>query len=158
MVNQNSELRSLNWGESQFDNMSREELIRHCQRLYSAVESLKSSSAMFRVADPTSLYWTEGTGGRALLKGEQAITEANKGIDEGSIYHAFYRYAVDLLFTPSETMSAGFGWSVCPACLTMLGRPASGAYQPKDQDCCKCNGTMRPLQWEDLKPNLSVST
>jgi hypothetical protein len=64
------EPRELPWGASPFDALSRDELIRHCQRLYAATDRLTSLARQFREGYGAGPFWIEGSGGRAIEQGE----------------------------------------------------------------------------------------
>ena len=49
----------LEWGQTPFDECTREELIQHCARLYSATSALSSAAQMVQ---DKSLFWTRGLG------------------------------------------------------------------------------------------------
>lgn len=150
--------RYLEWGQTPFDDLSREELLRQCQRLYSATLSLTSTLLQARHGNERSPYWGPGgSGALALEKGEQALPAARGDFGGETIYRAFFRYADDLLFESKGAMRLGFDWHVCTVCKTMrgssrpedanrVGQPCpSPSYQP-------CSGTLRLLTWDDLKP------
>lgn len=171
MSNLTSELKTLSWGETPFDDMSREELLRHCQRFYAACESMVSCLAIIRAGDEyhrgkgNNPYWGPGgSGAHGLAQGEQALDAARVGIDSESIYRSFFRYARDLLFESKGEMRLGFDWYICETCKVMTG--ACGDERGTDrtgQSCSdtfrKCTGTIRRITWDDLKPleNAEVS-
>lgn len=139
----------LEWGQTPWDNLSREELLQHVQRLYAAVDAAKGALGLMANG---GLFWSaEGTGGRALAKVQQAEAQASDGYEAEEIYRCFFRYACDLLFE-----GVGAGWDICPVCGQMLGATTDGKrvtgercgnYLPKG-----CDGIFRPLAWEDLIP------
>lgn len=148
-------LKELQWGETPWDSLSREELLREVQRLYSAVQSARSVLAMLRQEQRTGFWGWRGSGGTALDKAEQCVDRVETVFDRESIYRAFYRYADDLLFDCSQH-DIGFGWGLCPVCKITIGRGSDGLptagrlcaeYLPKG-----CPGILRPLTWEDLQP------
>lgn len=138
----------IRWGETPWDNMTEEQLRREVQRMYSALLSVTTAFAVDRVEmEP---YWgPEGVGGRALEKARQVIEPIEQAYGAEALFRCFYRYADDLLFDSSRAR-IGSGWAVCPICGAMRGRRPSAARQPCDQP--GCNGTLRLLTWEDLKP------
>ncbi len=158
----------LDFGQTPFDNLSREELIRHCQRLYAATESLTSAMAVQKCSDELSPFWTTGTGGRALEQGEQALAAAQQGYDPSVIYRAFFRYARDLLFQDKPPIRIGHGWDVCPECGAMVSTMTDGVRdtgkrceevwgappisEPMGGGRSGCQGMLRPLEWADLTP------
>lgn len=75
------------------------------------------------------------------------VEEVERRFDHESIYRSFYRYAVDLLFTPA----LGFGWEICmvEGCDIMMGASIGKRARPK---CIRHpNATMRPISWDDLR-------
>lgn len=150
------EKKELVWGTTPFDAMSRDELLRQCQRLYVATESLTSMAHLFRHGNESSPFWTEGSGGRALEYGSQALNAARDGYEHGDIYDSFFRYARDLLFTDKPGMELGGQWTICPECGQMFG--GSDALNDIGQPhkvaarWGECEGIMRRVQWEDFRP------
>lgn len=146
------QLKVFEYGQSQFDEMSREELITHCQRFYAATKALVGVAEACRHGQEDSPYWTIGTGARGLAKGEQALAKSREGCDRESLYIYFYRYAVDLLFDPVPEFQIGFNWYICESCQSIIGRD-----DLKDGVLCRdvrfnsdCDGIVRKLQWSDL--------
>lgn len=168
--------KQLKWGQTPFDRMTKKELTRHAQRMYSALSSCMSVIGMqqamdrFQVAqakgsDPDALsldqlhpYWgCDGSGGRALEKARQALVLVDQPYDKEVIYTSFFRYADDLLFDGSQ-FNVVTGWVVCPKCGTMLGSRLkdSGKNRLEGKACSEsglsqCDGIFRPITWEDLK-------
>ncbi len=141
----------LQWGETPWDNLSREDLLREVQRMYAAVLSADGALSLCR-GNERGGFWSAsgGTGGRALAKCELARAWVESEYDHENVYRAFFRYAVDLLFSPE----LGFGWTACDGCdvLTgpMDGKPIVG------QPCSECarqgrQSVRRPLEWRDLE-------
>lgn len=148
-------MKELEWGETPWDNLSREELLREVQRMASALITAQSTIKMMRVGNETSTYWTQGVGGSALHKIDQALHLANEYESE-NLYRSFYRYAVDLLFDCSVNRYIGFGWAVCPVCGTMFGETPDGVSSV-GTPCAthlnkECPGILRPIEWGDLQP------
>ena len=143
--------RDLNWGETPWDDMPREELVRETQRFYAAIVEAKSilgQSAYGRTAMP---FWSSvGMGGRALARATKAL-EPYEGKWPGETpYRAFFRYAVDLLFP-----GMGAGWHICDACGFMLGSSPDGTPPAGCIDCAYKGRTappLRPIEWRDLNP------
>jgi hypothetical protein len=143
------EERELHWGETPWDNLSREELLREVQRLYSAATSAYSVIDLFKVVQPIAPYWGEnGFGAAALEKLRQCIEDGVAAqYDEGDIYQSFFRYADDLLFHPSAYREVRDDWMVCDTCGRMCAPGEEG-------DACifEKSGKLRKLTWDDLKP------
>lgn len=142
----------LEWGQTPFDECTREELIQHCARLYSATSALSSAAQMVQ---DKSLFWTQGSGAEALEKGRQALEVARNGFDADNIYRAYFRYAGDLLFADASGLQLRTGWAVCPVCEQMASTIGGSSYAGKT--CSeillgKCSGILRDLSWDDLKP------
>lgn len=162
--------RVLKWGETPFDSLSREELLRHCQRYYAACESMVSCLAIIKSGDEyhrgkgANPYWGfGGSGAHALEQGEQALDAARVGIDRESIYRSFFRYARDLLFESKGAMRLGFDWHICPICKVMVGpvgRRGEEAPSIIGQPCDgtrDCKGVYRLITWDDLKSSEVLS-
>lgn len=151
------DLRAIEWGHTPFDTLTPEELLRHCQRLYAACESMASCLAVSRVGDERSPYWgPTGSGAQALEQGEQALTAARAGFDRESIYRAFFRYARDLLFESKGAMRLGFDWRMCTVCGQMWGCYQGGELTGKPCTVKSCDGIYRPIEWDDIKPLSTV--
>jgi len=130
---------TLQWGETPWDNLSRDDLLYTVKRMYSALNSARSVMAVLAVSGPQTAYWTVGTGGRALSKADQALA----GISDEDCYRAFFRYADDLLFD-----GVGAGWVVCEKDGQMFGSDA-GAEGARAE--CFCGAPTRRLRWSDLE-------
>jgi hypothetical protein len=168
--------KELEWGETPWDDLTREELLKEVWKMFSALQS--ANSVLQRAVDArflpfvdlsdgdfsraqrevvqlaaNDLYWGQGTGGAAIDKVNQALSRANKYSSE-NLYRSFFRYADDLLFKRT-TKRIGWGWVVCSKCGQMVGETRDGKsdlgkpckYGEKD-----CKGTYRRLKWSDLSP------
>lgn len=141
------------WGQTPWDSLSKEQLLREVQRMYSACVSARSTLRIMRVQDQFSPFWTSqhGTGYRALSKLDQIVEPVEREFDGEDIYRMFYRYADDLLFTAED----GFGWYVCPVCNRMIARGGASSTETYDGKPCKytpnCKGIYRKLTWEDME-------
>lgn len=163
------EERQMNWGETPFDNLSKDELLRACQMLFSALGSVETVLRMTMCENPDSLFWANNSvGGATINKAQQALEKFSEGIDKDSIYRQFYRYADDLLFDCFQAR-IGNKWVICDRCGRTIGAgremaTALRADNPllglpcKDsvlgQICHKgdeCDCTFRYLTWDDLK-------
>lgn len=169
--------KKLNWGQTPWDALSREELLREVWKMFSALQS--ANSALLQIRDSLfwnraglsesdtseqirkkienaaagDLYWGKGTAGSAISKIEQALCRTEKYSSE-DIYRSFFRYADDLLFKRNG-LRIGFGWAVCPKCGTMVGETLDGESavgKTCDWKVGKCGGILRPLEWSDLSP------
>lgn len=137
----------MKWGETPWDDWSRDDMLRELQRMYSAIISTRSALRVLQVGSERSPFWgAGGTGGRALSKADQIEERYHERGED--IYRAFFRYADDLLFN-----GLGSGWMVCERG-HMLGRQLDGA-SPLLCLLCKSTGLeptpMRPLTWDDLR-------
>ncbi|HEJ2342242.1 TPA: hypothetical protein ACWLUJ_005759 [Pseudomonas aeruginosa] len=146
--------KELEWGQTPFDECTREELIHHCARLYSATSALSSAAQMVQ---DKSRFWTQGSGAEALEKGRQALESARNGFDAENIYRAYFRYAGDLLFSEAPGLEIRTGWVVCPVCGQIASTFGGGSNSGKM--CSEilpgdCSGILRELSWDDLKPAL----
>jgi hypothetical protein len=151
----------LGWGETPFDNLTKDELLRLTQKMYSAIESAHSCLAIIKISSDNGLFWgRDGTGGNALEKCEQVIRPIEKEFDSESIYRSFYRYANDLLFDRKNFGIIGSGWVVCPKCLQMVGetrKPNGERTSNEGKNCSevmdwtKCDGILEKLDWKFFK-------
>lgn len=149
----------LEWGQTPWDDLSKEELLKEVQKMFSALMSAMSVLKMNMIGYENSPFWSnrKGTGARAIEKARQVIDPIYGKFDRESIYRSFYRTANDLLFDNSK-FDLGFGWSVCPICGLMIGADIDGKRH--DGEICQevmltrsgCNGILRPLIWDDLRP------
>lgn len=152
--------KELEWGCTPWDDMTKEELLREVQRMYSAITSASSVLAIWANSQ-TSAYWgPEGVGGKASEKIRQVINHTESEYESEEIYRAFFRYADDLLFDCRE-VSLGAGWCVCPLCDRMFGRTIGGD-RAEGKKCGSiggnaCVGVLRPIIWEDLAPKLETN-
>ena len=139
--------KKLKYGETPFDDLSREDLLLLVKRNYSALTAAESLICQFRHNDPNSLFWgTTGTGGRTLAKVEFCL-KPFAGYTE-SIWRSFFRLADYLLFEGAP--GTGDPWVICK-CGQLLGS-GRGEQPPKDRKCFSCDRPMRPLEWKDLQP------
>lgn len=149
--------KQLEWGQTPFDECSREELIQHCARLYAATSALSSVAMML---NDKSVFWKEGIGGDAIEKGRQALELARNGYTDENIYRAYLRYAGDLLFIDAPGLEVRYGWALCPTCGQMAssrGGHSNAGKLCRDVLPGTCAGVLRKLSWEDLKPEAATS-
>lgn len=152
--------KSLEWGQTPWDDMSKDELLHEVWRMYSAMRSLYSVLKMHEVDNKNHPYFSKsGVGGNAIEKGRQILEPLFNQYENGEsdIYRSFFRYADDLLFDTSTGYTmVGSGWNVCPKCGTMIGTNPNGT-NPTGTPCQFCKeeprGVYRLLTWEDLKSN-----
>lgn len=166
MIEEN-QYQELDWGETPWDNLSRDELLREVQRMYQTISELTSVVEMIRVNDlmraglshdseePPNPYWSkDGVGGKVLEMARQIIDPLNKTYGTSNIYRAFFRYANDLLFESNGFSMIGGNWMICPECGQMIGNkyedisglPCSSKPFGKKG----CQGVFRKLEWPDL--------
>jgi hypothetical protein len=135
--------RELEWGETPWDDMPREELLREMQRAYAAVNAARSVLGILQGPDPSAFWKPRGSGYRALAMCTAVTSRVEERFDSESVYRAFYRYAVDVLFAPE----LGFGWAVCENG-HMVG--AGNDMRPPTK-CFQCKKPMRPIEWRDIE-------
>lgn len=135
--------RDLKWGETPWDHLSRDELLRRVQMYFSAVDSLRACMAVLRSSIPESPYWApSGSGGNALAKGDAVVDQVYTEFDQEQVYRSFFRYADDLLFPGIAR------WKVC----------ANGHMLAPGGDTCRmCAEPMRPLNWSDMDVSQEAS-
>lgn len=142
-------MKQLEWGETPWDNLTKEELLREVQRMYCAVSSAYSVLLDYAGSDPSHPFWSkEGRGARTLEMCRQSLANL-EDYEPDNMYRSFFRYAHDLLFDSNPNAVLGFGWHICPKCGTMRGSKndvlvGESCMEPK------CNGVLRKLEWGDL--------
>lgn len=150
----------LKWGQTPWDNLSREELLRELQRAYAALTATNGALAMMCEKGKSAFWGRGGTGGDALEKARCVIETTEERFDAEDIYRAFFRYATDLLF-PEAKWHQGPGWRTCDHCSTETNREffaechdirQAPVAEPKPQNCHKCGRPMRAIEWKDLEP------
>lgn len=154
-------MKELKFGETPWDNLPREELLREVQKMYAVIGALNSVVSQSRRPEAEQHpYWgAEGTGGRALEMANQVLTPITEKYEAENIYRSFYRYAYDLLFDQSKA-KIGFGWVVCPECGVMFGKDTKG-HSHEGENCSSvgmsnkpdCQGVFRKIEWSDLDPD-----
>lgn len=135
----------LRYGETPWDNMTREELLLRVLKLYKAAESARSCLRIAQHHDPKSPYWgSDGSGGSALNMLEQAMGDGLALDDENSekLWKGFFRNALPLLFTGTN-----WDWNVCEKCEHWIGKSSDGTIR---ETCITCNGKLRPIKWTDF--------
>lgn len=144
--------KELNWGETPWDNLPKEELLREVQRMFFALQSADDVLRVFQRQDHP--FWEKsGRGGRALDRAAQVIEPVYEAYDQEDVYRSFYRYAVSLLFEVPDYER----WIVCSECGDMQSGGLAASYVGS---VCKdafrrgeCQGIMRWLEWKDLAPS-----
>lgn len=142
--------KTLIWGQTPFDSLTHEELLRLVQAMYSALVASRSAMKMAAGPEPDLFWGMSGSGGRASLKCKTVLDPIHAKFEEESIYRSFFRYADDLLF-PSRP-SGDPKWLVCEQCNQMV-KPLSGTVT----ECFNCKSPVRELNWSDLDPALCKS-
>lgn len=146
-------MEKLKWGETPWDTLSKEELLREVQRTFSALESANSVLRILKTQDEESPFWgRQGSGGRAVDRASQVIDSVYETYDAESVYRSFFRYATSLLFDVSDEEK----WVICPTCGGMWGGKNAVSYA--GTACSKypiapnseCIGVLRHLEWSDL--------
>lgn len=152
-----SKPKTLRWGETPWDNLSREELLREVQRMYAAVSAMYSALRITAHGQESGYWGPSGTGGSAIEMGRQIVEPLRERYGDG-MYRAFFRYALDLLFEQRSGYQIGHGWAVCPECGRMAGDPEGHSFVGRR--CAEllhlraegpCAGVLRPLEWADLE-------
>lgn len=146
------EPRHLWWGQTPWDDMPREELLRETQRLYYATEHLLGALEQVKLGNESHwLFGPKSIPTRAMALGTHALAPYRRGNAQASdIYRAFFRTAAELLF-PGIVRD---GWHVCE-CGEMTSTPLEGEH---DLICTACAfqgrkpAPMRPIQWSDMAP------
>lgn len=164
--------KKLKWGQTPWDDMSREELLKTIWRLWVALDRSNGilQSMLFTTCiqegidakspqafEAISPYWgKEGMGGAALEMVRQAVDPIQNQVDGETMFRSFFRYADDLLFDQNGFCFIGSNWVVCPKCNCMYGSRRGDMVGKKCSDHPfgkeECGGVFRKLQWEDLRP------
>lgn len=145
-------MKKLKWGQTPWDDKSREELLLDVKRMYGAITALNSVAHLCTAGQGESPFWhaKDGSGRRALELARQVLEPIHKKYDSEDIYRCYFRYAYDLLFEGEM----GIGWYVCDVCNRMIGRSYDG-HGSRDGEMClfpSCKGKFRKMTWDDLKP------
>lgn len=155
--------RQLEWGQTPWDNMERQELLQEVWRMFAALrscESILDNIKFFDERGSPSPFWSqEGRGGAALEMAHQAM-HATQEYDDENLSRTFFRYARDLLFERNGYRMIGSAWVVCPVCGAMYGELVSGETSEGMRCDMKpggdrgCSGVLRPLEWGDLTADM----
>lgn len=149
-----SELHELKWGETIWDDMPLNELLREVQRKHAALMRAYSILSMMDRGDYDPFWGKNGSGGAAIEMVRQALGTIDQSDREHeNAYRAFWRYAVDLLFDRKDYDQIGSGWVVCPECGTMLGDKAGTLVGQACTWTKACKGVFRRIEWSDLDPS-----
>lgn len=118
-------MKELQFGQSPFDTLTREELILHCERLYRATKSLHSSLSQAQEFDPENPYFADrdGLGNRAIEKGRQAMAPIEENYSQEDLYRAYERYIDPLIFENTSTTEVAVPWYICHGCKRMVSTP-----------------------------------
>lgn len=133
----------MKYGQTPWDDMPREELLREMQRAYAAAQAARSALALAAGPSPSAFWGPEGTGGRALAMCEAVTSRVEEKYSSEDVYRAFFRYAVDLLFTPE----LGHGWNICEK-----GHMLANVNGSPMSTCSQCKRPMRRIEWRDIEP------
>lgn len=140
------------FGQTPWDSMSRDELLRAIQRLYFAANEMHGALLQLRLGNERHWLWGPASiPTKGLAIGGAALDPYHRGNDQRSdIYHAFFQTAGELLF-PGIICR---GWHICDGCKAMTEQ--FGA--PHDRVCFYCAyrkrtvAPMRPVEWRDMEP------
>lgn len=138
----------LKWGETPWDDLSKEDLLFLVWRYHSALSGLASMAKISRHGNEDSPYWTPGgMGFKYLSRADSLMHDAGDDTDEGSerIYRNFFRYATKFLF-PNLALPYD-NWHVCEKC----GGMTASIQQPPTK-VCNCKGEWRPIELSDIRP------
>lgn len=135
--------KSLKWGETPFDDLTRAELLRLVQAYHSALVATDSTLHMCSFNNENSPFWgPEGTGGRALAKSGYLLALAGQDDPDPAsenIYRMFFRTADVLLFPHLRESADGFSnWGIND----------KGEMVAPIRD----EPGWRPIEWRDVLP------
>jgi hypothetical protein len=143
-------MKRLKWGETPWDKLSRDELLREVQRMYAAITAARSVLHILRHHDQDSVFWKAGSGGSSIEECDQVTERVETEFDGEDVYRSFFRFATDLLFEDrGKNMRAN--WHVCQ-CGIMTGHTGPGVPVCAGCEAAGCKVPMRPITWDDLKP------
>lgn len=143
----------LEYGQTPWDDLSKEELLLEVKRLYSATVSLYSSLKMCADMSRGDPYFTDrrSRGYKALSKGEQAMLAAQRSYQPGEVYSCYFRYADDLLFS-----GVGDGWLIdSTGRLGAISPEHAAQYDGSEASVSGMygmTGVIRKITWQDLEP------
>jgi hypothetical protein len=143
----------LQYGETPWSTMPREELEREMQKAYFALIQTTTALNMCRYSiDPNKdhPYFTlKGSGGSALANANDVFAPYREKYEDPEFYGCYFRAASTLLF-PSRK---DYMWSNCPVCHEMR---QSQSYEETAKDVGKpcrystgCTGVVEWLTWEN---------
>lgn len=146
--------KKLSFGQTPWDDMSRDDLLREVQRMASALVACRGALHLCRLRQENHPFWLrDGTGAIAVLHAEAALATYDAVGDE-ACYCAFFRYANCLLFPEPAGPDGPRGWFVCDGCGRMTANTENGLSEAK-QKCPQAgvcqNSPMRPIAWDDLR-------
>lgn len=147
----------LGWGETPWDDMTKEELLREVQRMFSALQAAQSIVLQARLGNEHVPFWgPSGQGGRALMKVKAVLTpyEEDDSFRE-KIYKMFFRAADDLLFPGLDAIRSG--WVICDKCQSMVAGMRSESPPETCMRCREEGPKLRPITWADLAPTKEAS-
>lgn len=148
-------MKELKWGETPWDDLTKKELLREVQKMYSAINSANSCLKLLSSNGMNSSFWkTEGTGGHALNKCTEIINNLHENYSAEDIYYAFFRYVDDIFFEFKSD-----GWVVCNKCNKMVGstRTKEKTIDNDGKKCTdvipgkKCEGVLEKLTWKHME-------
>jgi len=127
----------LQWGESPWDDFTKEELLHELKMYYSALESARGLiDSSMAIRDSIGKHTK-----RVINKYHQVLT----GVTDTGAFKALFRYFDDVAF---ENLGGG-KWKICD----YEGRMCKSLYEIEHMDCPNCGHQMRDLRWDDLNPS-----
>jgi len=149
-------MKELRWGETPWDKMSRKELLREVEMMWSAIDSAGAVLVNLQLTDKDHPYWNTGPGGTALEKCNQVRDKIAAEYHKEDVYKAFFRYSDSLLFKASTSIGHWYNWLVCSdcdwMCTTDILKYATIGGSEAEGTCPACNGKFRAITWEDMSP------
>lgn len=125
------------WGQTPWENLTREELILECARMWSAIitvyEEMSGEKGKIYIGD-TPL---------SLMRITRIINDVPPSEDT---YRAFFRFADALLFDESPE------WRICDQCGSLWGNCSGSSYCPGCMATGKGDIPTRPLTLADIRP------
>ncbi len=144
--------KDLKWGQTPFDDMTRDEMHLLLRRMFMALVHGRSVVAMLKYGQETSPYWGDhGSGGKALAMMADVLAELKQDEHDEETFRSYFRYAGQLLF---PDLPRDYSWWINDegegeliGCKTM----------PTAESHPEFNGAWRAFTFDDLKPEAELT-
>ena len=146
-------MKKLEWGQTPWDNYSREELLREVQRMYCALMANEGVIRAMKNSGEFPVFWGKsGYGGAAAEMTNQILKPLHRDYTEEGIFRAFFRTASSLLFQRNGFARMSGIWIICCVCrkYTEQQDDSHVGHQCGDPGC---DGKLRLMTWDDMLPS-----